>query len=194
MVHSAIREKVDPDSRNGKSRRLAVDRLQSSLLRIPIGLYTDVLSSRTTQALLSTQIPSPTMIAATEIRLVLVTPETTLLDQNVRSVQLPLFDGSMGILPGRAPVVGRLGRGEVKFEVGGASKRFYIDGGFLQIKGSIVTLLTNKAVEADKIDAAAAQRALEAAQAMPATTDEQYAAKAAADDAARQMLRITGRA
>lgn len=134
------------------------------------------------------------MIAATEIRLVLVTPETTLLDQNVRSVQLPLFDGSMGILPGRAPVVGRLGRGEVKFEAGGASKRYYIDGGFLQIKGSIVTLLTNKAVEADKIDAAAAQRALEAAQAMPATTDEQYAAKAAADDAARQMLRMTGRA
>jgi F-type H+-transporting ATPase subunit epsilon len=82
----------------------------------------------------------------------------------------------------------------VKFEAGGSSKRFYIDGGFLQIKGSIVTLLTNKAVEADKIDAAAAQRALEAAQAMPATTDEQYAAKAAADDAARQMLRMTGRA
>lgn len=134
------------------------------------------------------------MIAATEIRLVLVTPETTLLDQNVRSVQLPLFDGSMGILPGRAPVVGRLGRGEVKFEAGGVSKRFYIDGGFLQIKGSIVTLLTNKAIEAEKIDAAAAQRALEAAQAMPATTDEQYAAKAAADDAARQMLRMTGRA
>lgn len=134
------------------------------------------------------------MIAATEIRLVLVTPETTLLDQNVRSVQLPLFDGSMGILPGRAPVVGRLGRGEVKFEAGGSSKRFYIDGGFLQIKGSIVTLLTNKAIEADKIDAAAAQRALEAAQAMPATTEEQYAAKAAADDAARQMLRMTGRA
>jgi F-type H+-transporting ATPase subunit epsilon len=39
------------------------------------------------------------MIAATEIRLVLVTPETTLLDQNVRSVQLPLFDGSMGFCP-----------------------------------------------------------------------------------------------
>jgi len=133
------------------------------------------------------------MIAATEIRLVLVTPETTLLDQNVRSVQLPLFDGSFGILPGRAPVVGRLGRGELKFEVGGSSQRYYIDGGFLQIKGSIVTLLTNRAIEASKIDAAGAQRALQSAMGMPATTDEQYAAKLAADDAARQQLRMTGR-
>lgn len=130
------------------------------------------------------------MIAATELRLVLVTPETTLLDQNVRSVQLPLFDGSIGILPGRAPVVGRLGRGELRFEAGGTTKSFYIDGGFLQIKGSIVTLLTNRALDGAAIDTAAAQRALDAALAMPAGTDDQYAAKLAADDAARQMLRI----
>ncbi|RLS54630.1 MAG: ATP synthase F1 subunit epsilon [Planctomycetota bacterium] len=130
------------------------------------------------------------MIAATELRLVLVTPETTLLDQNVRSVQLPLFDGSIGILPGRAPVVGRLGRGELRFEAGGTSKSFYIEGGFLQIKGSIVTLLTNRAVDGADIDSAAAQRALDAALLMPTGTDDQYTAKLAADDAARQMLRI----
>ena len=130
------------------------------------------------------------MIAATELRLVLVTPETTLLDQNVRSVQLPLFDGSMGLLPGRAPVVGRLGRGELKFEAGGASKSFFIDGGFLQVKGSIVTLLTNRAIAAENIDAAAAQRALDTAMVMPAGTDEQFAAKLAADEAARRMLKM----
>lgn len=39
------------------------------------------------------------MIAATELRLVLVTPETTLLDESVRSVTFPLFDGQMGVLP-----------------------------------------------------------------------------------------------
>ena len=66
----------------------------------------------------------------------------------------------------------------------------FIDGGFLQVKGSIVTLLTNRAVDGAAIDSVAAQRALDAAQALPATTDEQYAAKLAADDAARQMLRM----
>lgn len=130
------------------------------------------------------------MIAATELRLVLVTPETTLLDQSVRSVQLPLFDGSMGLLPGRAPVVGRLGRGELKFEAGGVSKSYFIDGGFLQVKGSVVTLLTNRAVSTENIDPVAAQRALDASIAMPAGTDEQYAAKMAADEAARRMLRL----
>ena len=128
------------------------------------------------------------MIAATELRFVLVTPETTLLDQNVRSVQLPLFDGSMGLLPGRAPVVGRLGRGELKFEAGGVSKSFFIDGGFLQVKGSIVTLLTNRAIPAHEIDKAAAVRALATSQTMPVATEEQYMAKQAADQAARRML------
>ena len=130
------------------------------------------------------------MIAATELRLVLVTPETTLLDQSVRSIKLPLFDGSMGVLPGRAPVVGRLGRGELKFETSEGSKSYFIDGGFIQIKGSVVTLLTNRAVGAADIDAATAQRALDAAKALPATTDEQYSTKTAADEAARSMLRM----
>ena len=130
------------------------------------------------------------MIAATELRLVLVTPETTLLDQNVRSVQLPLFDGSMGLLPGRAPVVGRVGRGELKFEAGGVSKSYFIDGGFLQVKGSVVTLLTNRAVSAENIDTTVAQRALDTAKSMPSGTDEQFAAKMAADEAARRMLKI----
>ena len=130
------------------------------------------------------------MIAATELRLVLVTPETTLLDQSVRSIQLPLFDGSMGVLPGRAPVVGRLGRGELKFDTSEGSKSYFIDGGFIQIKGSVVTLLTNRAIGSADIDPAVAQRALDAAKALPASTDEQYAAKIAADDAARSMLRM----
>ena len=130
------------------------------------------------------------MIATTELRLVLVTPETTLLDQSVRSIQLPLFDGSMGVLPGRAPVVGRLGRGELKFEATGSSKSYFIDGGFIQIKGSVVTLLTNRAIPADQIDDAVVQRAMETAKAMPAKTDDQYAAKSAADETARRLLKL----
>jgi len=130
------------------------------------------------------------MIAATELRLVLVTPETTLLDQSVRSIQLPLFDGSMGVLPGRAPVVGRLGSGELKFEASGVSKSFFIDGGFIQIKGSVVTLLTNRAIAAEQINDIIVQRALDTAKALPTATDEQYAAKVAADEAARRLLKL----
>ena len=48
-------------------------------------------------------------MAETALQIVLVTPETTLLDAPVRSLQFPLYDGQAGVLPGRAPVVGRLG-------------------------------------------------------------------------------------
>jgi F-type H+-transporting ATPase subunit epsilon len=127
------------------------------------------------------------MIAATELRLVLVTPETTLVDTPVKSVVLPLYDGQMGVLPGRAPVVGRLGSGELRFESGGGSKRYFIDGGFVQIKGSIISILTHMAKPVDAIDTAAAEQALVAANALKPTTDFEFAEKQRAQDRARRM-------
>ena len=49
-----------------------------------------------------------------ELSLVLVTPERTLFDKSVASIRVPLFDGSSGFYPGRAPLVGRLGIGELR--------------------------------------------------------------------------------
>lgn len=117
------------------------------------------------------------MIAPTELRLVLVTPEKTLLDTPVRSVRFPLFDGQFGVLPGRAPVVGRLGQGELRFEAGSTTEQYYIEGGFVQIKGGVVTLLTSRAIAAEDIDAAAAQRDLEATLAKVATNPADQDAK-----------------
>ncbi|AMV17851.1 FoF1 ATP synthase subunit delta/epsilon [Planctomyces sp. SH-PL14] len=130
------------------------------------------------------------MIAATELRLVVVTPETTLIDQNVRSLQFPLFDGQIGVLPGRAPAVGRLGTGELHFDTGSGVERYFIEGGFLQIKGHIVTLLTNVAVPASQIDATKARAELAATQQMPVGTDEEYAAKQQAQESARRKIAL----
>ena len=49
-----------------------------------------------------------------QLRIVLVTPESTLLDEPVEALRFPLYDGQIGILPGRAPLVGRLGYGELQ--------------------------------------------------------------------------------
>lgn len=128
------------------------------------------------------------MIAATELRLVLVTPETTLLDERVRSLRFPMFDGQMGVLPGRAPLVGRLGIGELKVETSaGGSDRYFIDGGFVQIKGSVVTLLTDRAIPVDEIDAAQAKSDLAAALAEVPTSEEGINAKERAVERARRM-------
>lgn len=130
------------------------------------------------------------MIAATELRLVVVTPETTLIDQNVQSIRFPLFDGQFGVLPGRAPAVGRLGTGELEFRTPAGEERYFIDGGFLQIKGHIVTLLTNVATPAAQINLSAAQAELAATRSLPVATDEEYAAKLAAQESARRKIAL----
>jgi F-type H+-transporting ATPase subunit epsilon len=130
------------------------------------------------------------MIAATELRLVLVTPETTLFDQMVRSIRFPLFDGQIGVLPGRAPLVGRLGLGELTYSGAGGEGRYFIDGGFAQIKGQVVTILTNKAVAVDKIQVSAAEGELAAANALKPTTPEGFADKQHAVDRARKLIAL----
>ncbi len=128
------------------------------------------------------------MVAPAELRLVVVTPETTLLDEVVRSMQFPLFDGQMGVLPGRAPAIGRLGAGELNFETGQGERRYFVDGGFLQIKGPVVTLLTNRAFPVEQIDVAAAQAEYDAAMQMKPTDDDSFELKQKSLDRARKML------
>lgn len=105
------------------------------------------------------------IMAGSSLRLLVITPEKTVVDQAVDSLRFPLFDGDMGVLPGRAPVVGRLGCGELRVRSGGGESRYFIDGGFLQIREQTVTLLTDRAMEAGKISLDAAEKELAAAQA-----------------------------
>lgn len=129
-------------------------------------------------------------MADQEMQLVLVTPERTLLDEPVASLQFPLYDGQIGVLPGRAPLVGRLGAGELVISSAGASKSYFLDGGFVQIKGRVVTLLTSRAMSLGDLDSAAAESELQEAQTVMAKSDEEYASKQAAQERARKMIQL----
>lgn len=133
------------------------------------------------------------MIASTELRLVLVTPERTLLDQPVKSLRFPLFDGQIGVLPGRAPLVGRLGTGELKFDTASGTERFFVDGGFVQIKGSVVTLLTNRALPIAAIDLQKARQELETAMVSKPADDAGFTAKAKTIERAKKMISLRER-
>ena len=63
----------------------------------------------------------------------MVTPERTLLDQQVEFVSVPMYDGELGLLPGHSPVVGRLGFGLLRTKATGVSSRYFVDGGFVQV-------------------------------------------------------------
>jgi F-type H+-transporting ATPase subunit epsilon len=123
-----------------------------------------------------------------QLRCVVVTPERAVVDAPADFVAVPLYDGELGVLPGRAPLVGRLGVGELRFRKGDRVERFYIDGGFVQVRSDVVSVLTSKALPVDEIDAAAARRALDAALA-PATGEKQEA-QFKAQTRARAQLRM----
>ncbi len=99
------------------------------------------------------------------IHLVVVTPEKAVLDALVDFVAVPLFDGEAGFLPGRSPLIGRLGYGELRTRSADQLERYFVDGGFVQVRDNAVTILTPRAIPAREIDVNAAmesQKALEA--------------------------------
>lgn len=132
-------------------------------------------------------------MSAKQLRLVVVTPETTLLDEPVDALRFPLFDGQIGILPSRAPLVGRLGYGELKITVGGSSRSYFVDGGFVQVKGDVVSLLTHRAIPVGQINVSAAEAELQLALARRPTTDADFTAKARDQERARQLIATAGR-
>lgn len=129
-----------------------------------------------------------------DLRLVLVTPEKTLFDRPVASVRVPLFDGSIGIYPGRAPLVGRLGIGELQLRAAsGDAEGIFIDGGFVQVKGSVISVLTFSATPTTELSRRAAAQALADARAERAKSDEEYSGTARRLERARRMLALARR-
>ncbi|WP_166828068.1 FoF1 ATP synthase subunit delta/epsilon [Thalassoroseus pseudoceratinae] len=130
------------------------------------------------------------MADSDRLQLVVTTPEKTVLSTPADSLQFPLYDGSIGILPKRAPLVGRLGYGELKVTIGSEHKSYFIDSGFVQIVDGVVSLLTERAIAKDDLQRSTAEEALTAANALPASTDEEYAHKLREQERARRMLDI----
>lgn len=127
---------------------------------------------------------------ANELQLVVVTPETTIVDEPVSALRFPLFDGQIGVLPGRAPLVGRLGCGELNLTASSGERSYFVDGGFVQINGKIVTLLTSRCLSSSDIDADSARKDLDEASSRQAASDAEIDARFRDQDRARAMLSV----
>jgi F-type H+-transporting ATPase subunit epsilon len=126
------------------------------------------------------------------LQCIVVTPERAVLDEPVDFVVLPLYDGELGVLPGRAPLIGRLGPGELRLRRGDAIRRFFVDGGFAQVRNNIVTVLTPRAVRGEDINTQAATQMLEAPS-TPAASLEERVAQQKNQQRARAQLRVARR-
>jgi len=128
-------------------------------------------------------------LASTRLQCVVVTPERAVIDTAADSVVLPMYDGELGVLPGRAPLIGRLGYGELRVRNGQSLERYFVDGGFAQVRANVVTVLTTRAKKAEEIDVTKAQQELEAVS-TPARTPEGQDAALKAQERARAQLRV----
>ncbi len=131
----------------------------------------------------------PVPQTAKSLHCVVVTPERTLFDQTVNFVALPMYDGELGVLPGRAPLIGRLGFGEMRTVVGQTVHRYYVDGGFVQIRNNVVTVLTSRAMAAEEVNLASAEEALRSAHGITSSPEAQEA-QLKAQERARAQIHI----
>jgi F-type H+-transporting ATPase subunit epsilon len=126
-----------------------------------------------------------------KLQCVIVTPERAVLDEGADFVVLPMYDGELGVLHDRLPLIGRLGFGELRLVQDRAVRRYYVDGGFAQVRDNIVTVLTSKAIPAEQIETGDALETLENAQRAIATAaPEQAEAQLRLQERARAQLRI----
>jgi F-type H+-transporting ATPase subunit epsilon len=126
------------------------------------------------------------------IQVLVVTPEATQLDAQAESVSVPLVDGEAGILPGHAPMIGRLAPGELRVVTSAGQKQFYVDGGFVQVADNVVSVLTGRSITFDQIDVAAARRMLEETRISATDKAEAVELKNRTLAQARAMLRLSG--
>jgi F-type H+-transporting ATPase subunit epsilon len=123
------------------------------------------------------------------LRCVVVTPEKALLDEPADFVVVPMIDGELGVALDRLPLIGRLGFGELRITQGKQVKHFYVDGGFVQIRGNVVTVLTSKAMAVKDIKVADAEAVLHSPPPAVATLEGEEA-RQKAQQRARAQLRI----
>ncbi len=127
---------------------------------------------------------------AAAFRLSVVTPEREVLATDARFVVVPTFDGEMGFLARRAPLLTQLGSGLLRVEAADGSKRaLFISGGFAQMVEDKLTVLTEEAIESDAISAAAAKASLASAGELPSSTTIEHEKKQQALDRARSLAR-----
>jgi F-type H+-transporting ATPase subunit epsilon len=133
---------------------------------------------------------TPIATPAAGLRVVIVTPEQTVLETTTDFVALPLYDGELGIAPDHAPMIGRLGYGELRIGHEPSAVRYYIDGGFVQVADNVVSVLSNRAIAANRLDVAAIEQSLQATLSQAAAGEDQIARRDRAVAQSRAQLQV----
>src|SRR5258708_31428610 len=102
---------------------------------------------------------------AAMLKLEIVTPEEKIYSEDVSMVTLPGSEGEPGVYPNHVPVLTELKPGEIRIVKDGRETALAVGEGFVEIKTDSVSILTDMALQSEKIDIEAAEKAVASAQA-----------------------------
>jgi F-type H+-transporting ATPase subunit epsilon len=102
---------------------------------------------------------------ATTLKLEIVTAEGPVFSEDVELVTLPGVEGQMGIYPQHVPLITQMVPGELIVRKDGRDTFFACGGGLIEVTANRVSILTDLAVQADKIDEAKTEEARQRAEA-----------------------------
>jgi len=123
------------------------------------------------------------------IRCKLITPDAALIDDEVNYASVPAWDGLVGVIRGGAPLVAKLGTGQLRLDfpdegsAKGGSRWYYIEEGFMKFASNELTILASAAVPAENL--------IEADCAAELKTAETRAVPSDADNKLTEMDKIT---
>jgi F-type H+-transporting ATPase subunit epsilon len=103
-------------------------------------------------------------MAESTIDLTIVTPERSVVHEQVDELQIPGAEGYLGILPGHAPLFSELKVGEVGYRKGETWFFLSVAWGFVEVQSNQVRILAETAERAHEIDLERANRAKERAE------------------------------
>lgn len=128
------------------------------------------------------------------LKCISVTPERTVFDRDARFIALPLYDGEYGVGVGHTPVVGRLGAGELRLTSDdGSVERWYVEGGFMEAKDDVVSILTGKIVPLADLNPEEAEATLVAVDGKIAVSETERAERDQTASRARTQIRLAKR-
>lgn len=109
----------------------------------------------------------------------IVTPVAKLVSEEVEIVVVPGAEGEMGFLKGHASLVSVLADGEahVKSAEGGETKRYALQGGYVEVTGDKVIILADRALLSSDIDVEAVRQQLSSIEAKLDGMSEEEARK-----------------
>jgi F-type H+-transporting ATPase subunit epsilon len=93
------------------------------------------------------------------LTLEVVTPDRSLVNEQVDEVQLPGSEGYFGVLPGHTPLLATLQVGELWYRVGAVTHYLSIAFGFVEVLPDRVTVLAHIAERAQDVDVPRAEAA-----------------------------------